>query len=63
MKKKQLMELSDEENEEENGEGKKTNHMEDDSKVNKIKKRKQKILLDSLQDLETAEAEILPMLY
>ena len=55
-KKKQIVELSDEEDEEEKGKKNKNNNMEDDSKVNKIQKRTYKILTDSLQDLETAKA-------
>ena len=58
MKKKenQMMELSDEDNEEERWEEKNTNtNMVNDSKVNKMK-RKCEILMDFLQDLETAEA-------
>ena len=49
------MELSNEEDEEKKGRKNTNNNMNDDSKVDKIKK-KYKILLDSLQDLETAEA-------
>ena len=49
------MELSDEENEEGKREEKNKNNTEDDSKMNKIK-RKYKILMNSLQNLETAEA-------
>ena len=54
-KKKQIMDLSaevDEEREEKSS----NNNMQYDLKVNKVK-RKYKILMDSLQDMETAEAD------